>query len=40
MTSERDRITEHIQELVRARAALDQLIGINREFRAAVVSDR
>lgn len=34
MTRERDRITEHIDELARARNALDQLIDANRAHRA------
>lgn len=34
MTQERDRITEHIEELTRARDALDRLIESNREHRA------
>jgi DNA-binding transcriptional MerR regulator len=34
LNHERDRITLHIEELTRARDALDQLIDINRRHRA------
>jgi DNA-binding transcriptional MerR regulator len=34
LNHERDRITQHIEELTRARDALDKLIDINREHRA------
>ncbi|MCU7724955.1 MerR family transcriptional regulator [Actinoplanes sp. KI2] len=34
MMRERDRITEHLEELTRARDALDRLIEINRAHRA------
>ncbi|GIE85662.1 MerR family transcriptional regulator [Actinoplanes regularis] len=35
---ERDRITQHIEELARARDALDQLIAINREHRSRLAA--
>jgi DNA-binding transcriptional MerR regulator len=38
MMRERDRITEHIEELARARDALDRLIEINREHRARLAA--
>ncbi|GAB1642001.1 MerR family transcriptional regulator [Krasilnikovia sp. MM14-A1259] len=39
LTDERDRITAHIEELTRARDALDQLIDINRQHRARLAAD-
>lgn len=38
MTTERDRITSHIDELVRARDALDRLIDANRLHRTVSVA--
>jgi DNA-binding transcriptional MerR regulator len=35
---ERDRITQHIEELGRARDALDRLIDINREHRSRLAA--
>jgi DNA-binding transcriptional MerR regulator len=35
LVEERDKITAHIEELVRTRDLLDGVIAVNREFRAA-----
>ncbi|MBW6433384.1 MerR family transcriptional regulator [Actinoplanes hulinensis] len=35
---ERDRITQHIEELAQARDALDELIAINREHRSRLAA--
>jgi DNA-binding transcriptional MerR regulator len=37
MLEERDHLTTHIEELVRARDALDELIEVNRSYYAATV---
>lgn len=36
MLRERDRLTEHIAELVRTRDSLDELIAVNRAYRSAL----
>ncbi|GAA0459049.1 MerR family transcriptional regulator [Actinoplanes capillaceus] len=38
LQQERDRITQHIEELTQARDALDQLIAINREHRSRLAA--
>ncbi|GGN84196.1 MerR family transcriptional regulator [Actinoplanes lobatus] len=39
LQQERDRITQHIEELTQARDALDQLIAINREHRSRFAAE-
>ncbi|MEV0108862.1 MerR family transcriptional regulator [Nocardia sp. NPDC050799] len=36
MEQERDRLSAHIDELIRTRDALDRLMAVNREYRASL----
>ncbi|WP_103343201.1 MerR family transcriptional regulator [Amycolatopsis sp. CA-126428] len=38
MVQERDRLTDHIAELIRTRDSLDQLIAVNRAHRATLAA--